>query len=127
MRHLLRDYLLSRGFVVLEASNGQQALYTALTARHLIHLLLTDIEMPGMNGFELANQMKMLKPRIKTIFMSANLSDHEWKSRAAQEGSHFLQKPFSLQELDSLIAKVLAEQKFRTGRPVTVDGEGSVS
>ncbi|MBV9888186.1 MAG: response regulator [Acidobacteria bacterium] len=112
---MLRDHLAYLGFVVLEASNGPQAIYAALKSRYLIHLLLTDIEMPGMNGFELASQIKMLKPRIKTIFMSSGLTECQWKEQAAvRDGTYFLQKPFSLKELEALIAKVLTEPLFQT-------------
>jgi DNA-binding NtrC family response regulator len=128
LRHLLRDFLVDLGFVVLEASNGTEAIYAVLKCRYLIHLLLTDIEMPGMDGFELANQINMLKPRMKTIYMSAGLTEREWKAQARlQDGARFIQKPFSLKDLEALIKKVLAEPQFQTRRLTTGDSEGSLA
>jgi len=128
LRFLLRDYLASRGFLVLEASNGPQAIYTVLRTRQLINVLVTDVEMPGMNGLELANQIRLLKPRIKTIYMSSGFTNDQWKNQSGiQDGSHFLQKPFALKELDALIRRVLAQPLFETRRPPIGDSEGSLT
>lgn len=68
MRELVRDILSQKGFVVLTAADGDEAL-RLLTGRH-IDLLLTDIVMPGMDGFQLATQAKLIRPHLKVLYTS---------------------------------------------------------
>ena len=69
VRILARDMLADEGYRVLEASDGQDAIGVAARHPGPIHLLLTDVVMPGMNGCELAAGLTALLPGIKVMFM----------------------------------------------------------
>ena len=69
VRNLARDILLGAGYRVLEAEDGEQALRLAEQHPGAIHVLLTDIMMPGMNGKELADRVAATRPDTKMIFM----------------------------------------------------------
>ena len=71
VRILARDMLADEGYRVLEASDGQDAIRVAAQHPGPIHLLLTDVVMPGLNGCELASGLTALLPGIKVMFMSA--------------------------------------------------------
>ncbi|MGH7300824.1 MAG: response regulator, partial [Candidatus Rokuibacteriota bacterium] len=71
VRVLARDVLAADGYRVLEASDGQDAIRVASEHPGPIHLLLTDVVMPGMNGCELATGLAALLPGMKVMFMSA--------------------------------------------------------
>ena len=70
VRELAREYLEMTGYTVIEAENGHTAL--ELAAMHVgpIHLLMTDVVMPGISGRELAGRVKTIRPEIKVLFMS---------------------------------------------------------
>src|SRR5260370_15791127 len=70
VRSLARDILLGAGYRVLEAEDGEQALRVAEEHPGAIHVLLTDVVMPGINGKELADRLAAVHPDTKAIFMS---------------------------------------------------------
>ena len=70
VRGLARDLLAGEGHRVLEAADGQDAIRVAAEHPGPIHLLLTDVMMPGMNGCELAIGLTTLMPSLKVMFMS---------------------------------------------------------
>ena len=70
VRGLARDVLAREGYRVLEASNGQDAIRISAEHPDPIHLLLTDVMMPGMNGCDLATGLSALLPGLKVMFMS---------------------------------------------------------
>ncbi|MDR3556939.1 MAG: response regulator [Syntrophobacteraceae bacterium] len=72
-----------------------------------IHLLLTDVVMPIMNGKEMAEKIKGIKPGIKTIFMSGYTSNAVANNGLLENATHFLQKPFSLNTLAGKVREVL--------------------
>ena len=71
VRGLARDVLAREGYRVLEASDGQDAIRVSAEHPGPIHLLLTDVMMPGMNGCDLAAGLSALLPGLKVMFMSA--------------------------------------------------------
>jgi len=75
VRALARDILLGAGYRVLEAEDGEQALRVVEEHRGAIHVLLTDIMMPGITGKELANRLAAVRTDTKTIFMSGRASE----------------------------------------------------
>ncbi len=93
----------AEGYTILCASDGTDAL--RIVERHggEIHLLLTDVVMPGMSGRELAEQMAARRVGIRILYMSGYPGDAAVHHGAFVRGSHFLQKPFSP---DSLTRKV---------------------
>ncbi len=95
------------GYAVLEATTPTEAL--ALAEKHTgkIHLLLTDVVMPDMNGRELADRLQSLYPEIQTLFMSGYTANVIAHRGVLDEGVDFLQKPFSQQELAVKVREAL--------------------
>lgn len=99
IRALMRKILHKQGYTILEAANGEDAMQVAADYHGRIHLLLSDIVMPGMNGRELADQLREVRTDMKVLFVSG-YSDEDLNSYGPlPEGSAFLQKPFSLAAL----------------------------
>ncbi|NTW48874.1 MAG: PAS domain S-box protein [Chlorobiales bacterium] len=94
-------------YKVLEAETPEVAL--EVVARHPgeIHLLLTDVIMPGMNGKELAERLWTLKPDLKVMFMSGYPADVINRHGILEQSRPFLEKPFSLSELACKLREVL--------------------
>jgi len=110
LREMIRDFLESLGIEVLEASNAAEAIHTARSHPGKINLLLTDVEMPGMSGWESADKITGLKPGIRILYMSAGISMQEWNDRRDKPvGTYFIQKPFRLEELKALLMAIFSE------------------
>jgi two-component system, cell cycle sensor histidine kinase and response regulator CckA len=107
VRQLVRETLESRGYRVLEAANGNAGL--EVVARHPdpIHLVITDIVMPGLSGQELVEQLIPMRPGIKALYLSGYAQDAFSSSSAAEAPKAFLQKPFTLQSLARKVREVL--------------------
>ncbi len=103
VRVLVRTCLESRGYKILEARDGKHALEIGMTHDGPIHLLLTDIVMPQMNGQELATRLTQAHPELKTLFMSGYAKTAMVQDGIMDEGIHFIQKPF---RVNSLVRKV---------------------
>jgi PAS domain S-box-containing protein len=101
VRRLTRRMLEGRGYRVIEASAGAEALATARGHSGRIHLLLTDVIMPGMSGRELATQLLIERPGTRVVYMSGYPDDAVLRQDLGQVA--FVQKPFTA---DNLAAKV---------------------
>lgn len=100
------------GYRVLTAANAKEAM-AILEKEESIDLLFTDIDMPGnINGLELATQVKAMHPDL-TILLASGYDEWGTSSEgdAMLQGFSFLNKPYSLQEVDALIRKLLLEKK----------------
>jgi CheY-like chemotaxis protein len=95
VRALARHVLKMCGYTVLEASDGGEALRVAERHQGQIHLLLTDVVMPGMSGRLVAERMAAFKPGIKIVFMSGYTEDAVVRHGVLEEETHFIQKPYS--------------------------------
>lgn len=100
IRPLIRAILSELKWPVLEASSAQQALDIAAGHHGPIDLLLTDLSMPGMSGYELAVAMRKQRPDMKVLFMSGY-----GLPSSGLDGVEFIEKPF---QPDPLLAKVRA-------------------
>jgi two-component system cell cycle sensor histidine kinase/response regulator CckA len=110
LRKMVRDFLQSLGIEVLEASNVAKAIRTARFYPGTIDLLLTDIDMPRMSGWESAKQIAALRPGIRILYMSGGISVREWKDYKEKPAlAYFIQKPFRLAELKTLLIAILWE------------------
>jgi two-component system, cell cycle sensor histidine kinase and response regulator CckA len=107
VRSLVRRSLESKGYAVLEARNGQEALHVAKQHEGPIHLLITDVVMPGMSGRELSENLAPLRPDMKTLFMSGYTDDSILHHGILQSGGTLLQKPFTAEALASKVRQVL--------------------
>jgi two-component system cell cycle sensor histidine kinase/response regulator CckA len=105
IRKMICQILARHGYTVLEAADGREALEVSEAHNHGIHLLLTDIIMPRMNGGELAEHLRRINPRLPMIFMSGYTSDG-FGPRPARATS-FLAKPFTPHELTRTVREVL--------------------
>jgi CheY-like chemotaxis protein len=109
IRSVLREFLDSKGYKVLEAQNGSEAL--ALAKRHpgAIDVLVTDVIMPQIRGLELAKRVTELHPDICVIFMSGYSEDALFENQLlADRNLTLIQKPFDLEELDQKIRESLS-------------------
>ncbi|MEJ2040833.1 MAG: ATP-binding protein, partial [Desulfosarcinaceae bacterium] len=95
------------GYTVLTANAPAKAVALARAHPGRIHLLITDVVMPGMNGRDLADQLQVLFPDLKVLFMSGYTSDVIAHRGVLEEGVHFIAKPFSRQELAFKVREVL--------------------
>ena len=107
LRAVCRLFLESLGYRVLVAETPQEAL--ALADRHSgdIHLLLTDVIMPGMDGCQLAKQLCSTKPNTKVLFMSGYTADMIATRGVMDESVNFLPKPFTRNDLACKVRQVL--------------------
>jgi two-component system cell cycle sensor histidine kinase/response regulator CckA len=107
MRLLTREILLHQGYHVLEAANGSQALSLLNEHDGPIHLMVSDIIMPGMSGFELATRLATAFPDVKILFMSA-FSPYALTHHGAVPGTtRLLQKPFTAETLIEKVREAL--------------------
>ncbi len=110
LRKMVRDFLKSLDIEVLEASNAAEAIQTARSHPGTIDLLLTDVELPGMSGWESASEIAARRPSIRILYMSAGISLQEWDDyKEKPVGRYFIQKPFRLEELKALLMAIFSE------------------
>ena len=107
VRELARDFLVRAGYVVLEATNGAEALRIASEHAGTIDLLLTDVVMPRMGGPELADRLAPAHPHMKVLFMSGYAEYAAFEHDFLERGSAALQKPFALEALGRKVREVL--------------------
>src|SRR5580704_9972917 len=107
IRDMVREYLERKGYNVVAANNGSEALQVAHRYKGSIHLLLTDMVMPQIGGHELAQQIKGMRPRIKILFTSGYPEHATLDEKIADQSAVLLQKPYPLNTLASQIRKML--------------------
>ena len=107
VRELVRDTLSSRGYRILEAANGNDALQLAASHSEPIHLIVTDVIMPGLGGIELAQQLLAERPNTRVLYLSGYAEDVFANPLTTDPNTAFLQKPFTLQSLSRKVREVL--------------------
>lgn len=107
VRDLAREVLALQGYNVLEARSGEDALHLSANYPHPIHLLLTDVIMPGISGGELAERLIPTRPTIKVLYMSGYTDNVIVHHGVLQPGVAFLQKPFTPDVLAAKVRDVL--------------------
>ncbi len=107
VRSFAFESLESFGYKVHSAENGEQALNILQNTAVSIDLLVTDVIMPGINGHDLAKQIQVKYPLVKILFTSGYSDNLLADKGALREGFHFLQKPYSINELAVKIRNVL--------------------
>ncbi len=107
LRQYLIDVLQPRGYNIISAASGEDAIEINTGYKNDIHLLLTDVIMPGMNGKELADKILKERPDIKVVFMSGYTDDTIAHHGVLDEGINFLQKPVKSGVLEQKIRQVL--------------------
>jgi len=107
VRRATQMILSNHGYRVLSADGPEEALRIAREHPTPIHLLITDVVMPGMNGPQLSRQVRALQPDVRVLFVSGYTSDIVIHEGAEPDGTGFLQKPFVFKELLGRIRELL--------------------
>jgi len=106
IREFVAAVLQQQGYEVLIAENGRRSLELCKNYDGIIHLLITDVVMPEMNGRELAERAKVIRPDLKVLFMSGYV-DRALKEEDTSNPSYaFLEKPFSAETLQECVAGI---------------------
>jgi signal transduction histidine kinase len=107
VRGLIANGLTRAGYSVLSAAGGEQALDIVRAHPLPIHLLLTDVVMPGLNGREVSERVLAIRPSTRILFMSGHSDDSLLRSGIERSGTHFIQKPFPMEALVSKLVELL--------------------
>ena len=107
VRTLVRDYLQTRGYNMLQASNGDEAIRVARECAGNIDLLITDVIMPGMYGSECAQRLRAAKPNMSVLYISGYTEAAAHQRGNLEAGAPFLQKPFTPAQLASRVRGIL--------------------
>ncbi len=107
LRRVMKRFLKRYGYKVLDAGCPADALEIYANAQEAVHLLATDVLMPGMNGAELAEKLLEANPAIRILFMSGYSEDVLDNRAGVSGGGNFLRKPFESEELIHMVRKVL--------------------
>jgi len=107
VRTLLLGALCNWGYQVLEAADPLEAIHLAEDFPDSIHLLITDVVMPHVNGPELAQRVQALRPEIRVMFISGYTDGVVINQEGFLNGAAFLQKPFNLGDLSQKVRSVL--------------------
>ena len=112
LRRLIREILESRGYEVVLASHGEEALEFARNSTEPLTLMVTDVVMPHMNGPDLMVQIRLIHPELKVIFISGYTGNSNDTIQLAlkQPGVAFLQKPFRLHALIGLVESLVGSK-----------------
>ena len=110
LRRMACHYLERQGYKILEAADGAAAMQIAVAHRGPIHLVLTDVIMPGMNGRELAQKILSSRPETKILYMSGYSENAIGHNGELEADVVLLQKPFTLQALKEKVREVLDAQ-----------------
>ncbi len=111
VRAVARHALERQGYTVLEASSGEAALDLAERHSGRIHLLLTDVIMPGMNGRALALRLSELRPDLRVVYMSGYTEEAITRHGVLEPGLTYVQKPFTPEGLARKVREVLDRQE----------------
>jgi two-component system, cell cycle sensor histidine kinase and response regulator CckA len=107
LREVTREFLQMAGYSVVESSDASEALRLASNHDGPIHLLLTDVVMPGMNGRDLAREMQSIHPETRVLFMSGYTANAIHHHGVLEEGLSLLTKPFTRTGLAQKIRELL--------------------
>jgi two-component system cell cycle sensor histidine kinase/response regulator CckA len=100
------------GYEVLSAGNGVEGARVFERHSEALDLLVTDISMPGMLGTDLARFARKIRPDIKVIFASGSIHLEETNPQTYIQGSVFLSKPFTIEELLRTVKEILGSETF---------------
>jgi PAS domain S-box-containing protein len=118
VRKYTRKLLEARGYAVLAAAGGAEALQIAARYEGIIHGLVTDVIMPGMSGRELALTLLKTRPRTKVLYVSGYADESLVPRGVLDQGVALLQKPFTAVALARKLREVLADDLLRTSAAV---------
>ena len=116
---LVAELLRTQGYAILSTWEPEEALRLARAHSGPIHLLLTDLVMPGMTGQELAMEIRAIHPDMKVLFMSAySIETAEDYNVRLAPGEPFLGKPFSIAGLQRTVRYALDYESPSSRHPI---------
>jgi CheY-like chemotaxis protein/two-component sensor histidine kinase len=107
LRQLADRVLRAHGYVVLTAADGAAALAAAVAHDGPIHLVLSDVVMPGMNGRVLTERLSLVRPSVRILFMSGYTDDDVMRRGIFDGQTAFMEKPFTPEQLLAKVSEVL--------------------
>lgn len=113
LRDLTRIFLQDYGYTVITAPSAEQAIEMAESLGDPIHLLLTDVIMPGMSGQQLAERILRKRPRTKIVYMTGYTDDMVMQHNVLEPGVQLLQKPFTRADLAMKVRATLDGEESR--------------
>jgi len=111
LRRLVRKILQTHGYTVLEASRGKDAIQICQQHEGPIHLLLTDVTMPEMNGRNLAERVTTLRPHTRVLYMSGYTDGALITPFGLITPTAFIQKPFTPDALTRKVREILSDMR----------------
>jgi CheY-like chemotaxis protein len=115
VRDFVSSVLRQEGYEVLLAENGRQSMELCRTHAGPIEALVTDVVMPEMNGRELAEKAKMLRPDLKVLFISGYVDRAIKQEEGSKSWVAFLEKPFTAESLLDVVGKFCATTSQTAG------------
>ena len=115
VRTLVQQSLEQHGYSVLSAADGQDALRIHERYKGAIHLLLTDVVMPRLGGIALAEQLHSLRPDTRWLYISGYTDHDSLRDHPIHLGQHFLQKPFTIEDLLLRVRAILDSPRLPVG------------
>jgi len=113
VRGLICEILQGLGYHVLEAPRPEAAIHTLAEGGPRVHLLLTDVVMPGMDGRQLAERLTALQPGLRVLYMSGYTGEAIAEHGVLDQGTQLLQKPFTPDALARKVREVLDQRAGR--------------
>jgi hypothetical protein len=113
LREIIQMALEDRGYTVLAAADGEAAIRLCEAHPGPIHLLITDLVMPGMSGRQVSESVTTRRSGIPVLFMSGYTDDEQVRSGVRNTGQAFIQKPFTSATLAHKLQDVLGSQSTR--------------
>ncbi|MCI0657388.1 MAG: ATP-binding protein [Acidobacteria bacterium] len=107
VRELAHEILTGQGYQVLDAGSGEEAIRIFEAHAEPIHLVVTDVIMPGMNGREVYERMAQLRPGLKVLYMSGYTQSAIVHRGVLEPGTAFVQKPFTIPSFLERVREVL--------------------
>jgi DNA-binding NtrC family response regulator len=115
VRKFAREVLMREVYIVIEAARGDEALAVASRTAGPLHLLVTDVVMPGMSGRALWEMLSASRTETRVIFMSGYTDDAVVRRGVGDDGLPFLQKPFTFNVLAREVRRVLGREPTHAG------------
>ena len=110
VRELAMNILRKNGYHVIDMPGAKDCVRFFEDLKEPVHLLLTDVIMPEMNGKELYQKVSAIRPNLKVLYMSGYTADVIAHHGVIEKGINFIQKPFAVEELRKKVRQVLDEQ-----------------
>ncbi|HTR38577.1 MAG TPA: ATP-binding protein [Bryobacteraceae bacterium] len=108
VRELATELLGSLGYSILKAANGDDALQISTSYPEEIHVLVTDVVLPGMNGRQVAERLKAQRPQLKVLYTSGYTQAAIAHRGVLEQGVAFIPKPYTPDDLAAKVREVLA-------------------